>query len=176
MLHQWCRRRGCERTVLIWWKSRKNPWKSGQNLRKPSQNPWKQDVSLNSSQEEKVCGCDGGHPGVTVWNLLNYTGIENVHKARMKTFAFYYKAVMYNYCGATEQMRACVSRYDESAWTCNDEARTDAHIASTGVRCISAHPSLPHQNTKRETSDASKSQVINQVEIGKFSNLPQKIN
>ena len=23
-------------------------------------------------------------------------------------------AVMYNYCGATEQMRACVSRYDKS--------------------------------------------------------------
>ena len=66
---------------------------------------------------------------------------------------------MYNYCGATEQMRACVSRYDESAWTSNDEARIDAHIASRGVRCISAHPGLPHQNTKRETSDATKSQV-----------------
>jgi len=26
---------------LVWWKSEKNPWKSGQNLRKPSQNPWK---------------------------------------------------------------------------------------------------------------------------------------
>jgi len=62
---------------------------------------------------------------------------------------------MYNYCGATEQMRACVSRYDESAWTSNDEARIDAHIASTGVHCISAHPGLPQQNTKRETSDAS---------------------
>ena len=67
----------------------------------------------------------------------------------------YYMAVMYN----TEEMRACVSRYDESTWTSNDEARSDVHIASTGVRCISAHPGLPHQNTKRETSDASKSQV-----------------
>ena len=66
---------------------------------------------------------------------------------------------MHNYCGATEQMRACVNRYDESAWTSNDEARIDAHIASTGVRCISAHPGLPHQNMKCETSDASKSQV-----------------
>jgi len=56
---------------------------------------------------------------------------------------------MYNYRGAAEQMRACVSRYDESAWTSNDEARIDANIASTGVRCISAHPGLPHQNTKR---------------------------
>jgi len=33
--------------------------------------------------------------------------------------------------------------------------------------CISAHPWLPHQKTKRETSDASKSQ-LNQVEIGQF--------
>jgi len=66
---------------------------------------------------------------------------------------------MYSYCGATEQMRACVSCSDESARTSNDEARIDAHIASTGVRCISAHPRLPHQNTKRETCDASKSQV-----------------
>ena len=32
-----------------------------------------------------------------------------------------------------EQIRACVSRYDQSAWTVN-EARSDAHIASTGVR------------------------------------------
>jgi len=68
-------------------------------------------------------------------------------------------AVIYNYCGATEQMWACVSRYDESAWTSNDEAWIDAHIASTGVCCICAHPGLPHQNTKRETSDASESQV-----------------
>jgi len=66
---------------------------------------------------------------------------------------------MYNYCGATEQMRSFMSRYDESAWTSNDEARIDAHIASTGVRCISAYPGLPHQNMKRETSDSSKSQV-----------------
>jgi len=91
--------------------------------------------------------------------LVNYTGIENARKARKKTFAFYYMAVMYSYCGATEQMRACVSCSDESARTSNDEARIDAHIASTGVRCISAHPRLPHQNTKRETCDASKSQV-----------------
>jgi len=46
---------------------------------------------------------------------LDYTGNENVHKARKKTFAFYYMAVLYNYCGATEQMRDCMTRYDESA-------------------------------------------------------------
>ena len=47
-------------------------------------------VSPNSSRAEKVCGWDGGHPGLTVWNLLNYTKIENAHKVRMKTFVFHY--------------------------------------------------------------------------------------
>jgi len=28
------------------------------------------------------------------------------------------------------QIRACVSRYDQSAWIANDEAQNDAHIAS----------------------------------------------
>jgi len=39
----------------------------------------------------------------------------------------------------------------------NDEARIDTHIPSTVVRlcgCNSANPGLPHQKTKRETSDA----------------------
>jgi len=40
------------------------------------------DVSSNSCRAEKVCGRDGRHPGLTVRNLLNYTGIENEHKAR----------------------------------------------------------------------------------------------
>jgi len=56
-------------------------------------------------KQGRLCGCNGGHPGLTVWNLLNYTGIENAHKARKKTFTFHSMAVMYNYCGATEQMR-----------------------------------------------------------------------
>jgi len=37
----------------------------------------------------------------------------------------------------------------------NDEARNDAHIASTGV----AHTQDCHIKTKRVTSDASKSQL-----------------
>ena len=33
-----------------------------------------------------------------------------------------------------KQIRACVSRYDQSAWTASyDDAQNDAHIASTGV-------------------------------------------
>jgi len=39
---------------------------------------------------------------------------------------------MYNFWGA-EQIRACVSCYDQPAWI-NDEVWNDAQIASTGVR------------------------------------------
>ena len=43
--------------VLIWWKSWKNPLKSGQNLWKPSQNPWKsektpENMSRNVAQND----------------------------------------------------------------------------------------------------------------------------
>jgi len=42
----------------------------------------------------------------------------------------------------------------------NDHARNDAYISSTQVcGCFSAHPPLPHQKAKRETSDALKSQL-----------------
>jgi len=74
---------------------------------------------------------------------------------------------MYTYCGPTEQMRACVSRYDESAWASNDEARIDAHIASTGlfaikrsvnsnIRCFQHQASVPiNLFMRREWRDAS---------------------
>jgi len=42
--------------------------------------------------DQKVCCWDGGHPGLAVWNFLNYTRIENAHKLRKKTFDFYYVA------------------------------------------------------------------------------------
>jgi len=35
---------------------------------------------------------NGGHPGLAVRILLNYTRIENTHKVRRKTFVFYYMA------------------------------------------------------------------------------------
>jgi len=38
------------------------------------------------------------------------------------------------------------------------EARNDAHVASM-CGCISAHPGLPDQKMKQETSDASKRQL-----------------
>ena len=46
-------------------------------------------VSSNSSRAEKVCGHDGRHPGLTVWNFRNYTRIENAHEVRKKTSVFY---------------------------------------------------------------------------------------
>jgi len=43
------------------------------------------------------------------------------------------------------------------------------HILQAQVcGCIRAHPGLPHQKTKRETSDASKSQLNRANEIGQF--------
>jgi len=74
-------------------------------------------VSLNSSRAETVWSWDGGHPGLTVWNFLNYTSIESVHKVRKKTFVFYYVAVICTTTGKTEQIRVCVIHYDQSAWT-----------------------------------------------------------
>jgi len=53
--------------------------------------------------------------GLTVWNLLGYTRIENAHKVRKKTFVFYYVAVIYTNTGGTEQIRARASCYDQSA-------------------------------------------------------------
>ena len=45
--------------------------------------------SSNAWSRESICGWNGEHPGLTVWNLLNHTRIENAHKVRKKTFVFY---------------------------------------------------------------------------------------
>jgi len=47
--------------------------------------------------------------------LVNYTKIENPHKVRKKIFAFYYVAVICTITKRKEQIRAYVSRYDQSA-------------------------------------------------------------
>ena len=69
--------------------------------------------------DQKVCGCDGGHPGLTaIWNLLNYTRIENAHEVRKKI----YVVIMWLLCVQWlrgEKIRACVSRYDNSSWNTN---------------------------------------------------------
>jgi len=41
--------------------------------------------------------------------------MENAHKVRKKTFAFYNVAVICTTTGETEQIRAYVTRYHESA-------------------------------------------------------------
>jgi len=56
-------------------------------------------------------------PGVGSLKLaeLAYTRIENVHKVRKKTSVFIYVAVICTTAGVTEQIRVCVSHYDQSA-------------------------------------------------------------
>jgi len=44
--------------------------------------------------DQKVCGWDGRHLGLTVWSWLNYTRIENAHEVRKNFFVFYYVAVI----------------------------------------------------------------------------------
>jgi len=50
----------------------------------------------------------------TGWTLA-YTRIENWHKVRKKTFVFIYVAdwLLCTTTGGTEQIRLCVSRYDQ---------------------------------------------------------------
>jgi len=60
--------------------------------------------------------------GLTVWKLLKYTStiIKNAHKLRKKTFDFHYVAVICTTTGGTEQIRAGVKCYDQSAWIANE--------------------------------------------------------
>jgi len=44
-----------------------------------------------------------------------YTRIENAHELRKKIFDFYYVAVICTITKGKEKIRACVSRYDQSA-------------------------------------------------------------
>jgi len=43
-------------------------------------------VSSSSSRAKKACEWDGGHPGLTIWNLLNYTRIENAKMRKARVF------------------------------------------------------------------------------------------
>jgi len=49
---------------------------------------------------------------------LANTRIENAHKVCKKTFVFIYVAVICTITGGTEQIRACVSRYDQPGALC----------------------------------------------------------
>jgi len=67
--------------------------------------------------------------------LLNYTRIENEHEVRKKMFVFYYVSVI---CTITKRKKD--TGVLEPLWSIrlkchiNDEARNEAHIASTRVR------------------------------------------
>jgi len=79
-------------------------------------------VSSSSSRAEKACGWDGGHPGLTMWNLL-----RKCAKCARKLLYFYYVAAICAPTGGTEQIRACVGRYDQSAWTANKGRQNRVH-------------------------------------------------
>jgi len=119
-------------------------------------------VSSNSSRPGKVRGWDGEHPGLTGWNLINYTRIENVPKVRKKTFVLYYVAVIVQLLGGQNRYAlvwAIMINLPELP--INDNARNDTYIASTGVRLYQCIPraACHIKKTKRETSDASNSQL-----------------
>ena len=69
--------------------------------------------------DQKVCGWDGGHPGLTaVWNLLNHTRNKNARKVRKKIYVFI-MWLWYVQLIRGEKIRACVNRYDNSSWNAN---------------------------------------------------------
>jgi len=59
----------------------------------------------------------------------------------MKPFVYYYVPVTCNYWGDIEEIRACVSHYNQPPeLPVNGEARNDAHIASTDMRLYERTP------------------------------------
>jgi len=69
-------------------------------------------VSSNSSWAEKVCGWDDRHPGLTAWNLLNNTRIENGREVRILYVILYVQLVL-----GGQNSVCCVRHYEQSAWT-----------------------------------------------------------
>jgi len=136
-----------------------NAWKQGRRthsvLRQHSSQLQKYKtarISCRIAIDQKVCGLDGGHPGLTVWNLLNYTRIEDVHKARKKIFVFHYVAVICRLPLLGEKkIRACVSRNDQSVWNAISmrKLETKLILQAQVSDCINT------KKTKWETSDAS---------------------
>jgi len=53
-------------------------------------------------------------PRVASLRLANYTRIENGHKVRKQNLVFYYRAVLCTITKEKEQIRACVSCYDQT--------------------------------------------------------------
>jgi len=120
-------------------------------------------VSLNSTRAVKVCRWDGGHPGLTVWNVLklhkNWECLWSTQE-NFKTFVFYYVGVICTTTGGRTESGLC-EPLRSIRLNCQLKTKLEMmHILQAQVwSCISAHPGLPHQETKREASDASKSQL-----------------
>jgi len=77
----------------------------------------------------------GWTPRVDSLKLVNYTRIDNAHKARKKTVVFDFVAVLCTITKGKQQIWASVSRYDQPLeQPINEEARIETHIASTGVQ------------------------------------------
>jgi len=78
-------------------------------------------VLLNRSRAEKVYSWYGGHPGLTVWNLLKYTQELKIHIKYAKKTLFFIMWLLYVqlYIWETEQIQASVSHYDYSTWSAN---------------------------------------------------------
>ena len=69
-------------------------------------------MSRRIAVNQKVRSGDGGHPWADSLKLVNYTRIENAHKAR-KQICFFIMWLLYVLLlKGKEQIRACVSRYD----------------------------------------------------------------
>jgi len=117
-------------------------------------------VSLNSSRVKNVWVWDGGHPVLTVWNWLNYTRIENAHKVRNKTFVSCYVGFKYTTTGGRVDMGLC-EPFRSIRLNCQLMTVFDMmHILQAQEwGCVSTHPWLPNHKTKRESCDASRSQL-----------------
>ena len=111
-------------------------------------------------------------------DLLSCTRIENAHKARKTICVFYYVAVICTTTEGTKQIRACVSRYGQSAWTASQWRRSKwctyckhrcaavlAHTQDCHIKKRNGKPMI-HQKVTQ----------IKQVKIREFWNSAQKIN
>jgi len=92
-------------------------------------------MSRRIAVDQKVCGGDGENLGLTVWNLLNYTRIENAHEVRKKIFVFIMWLLQILLLrGKNRYGLVWAVMINPSELPIDDETRNEAYIASTGVR------------------------------------------
>jgi len=76
-----------------------------------------------------------GTPRVDSLKFVNYTIIENAYIVRKKIFVFFYVAVICTTTGGQKRYGLlCAVTINTPELPINDEARNEAHIASTRVR------------------------------------------